>query len=330
MIVIFALGTRGDIFPILDLVSSLRIAVTIVTNRGNERSLRTSSSVGTPGLSFEFISSASISATGGDKEAFFATDELFSICQRFYSSHNIRLVMANLFSLAGFILADALNVPCVLIALHPPTSDPPASFRTSIENNWPSFTAKLTQADHQNEQAGGGRYREGGGQVTWADYEQFLWPTLSAEYDDLRALLDLPHPDDPNYALPMRPTVLLANSPFLLSTTKLSRCRVIGSIQAEIAPSNSRGHQQLPDTLRAFIDDQLHHERRLVCVDFGSMTALLDEWQSIGCEGCTADDGLSTWSAAIAHLSQEHCPYSLPNEHALCSHPTRQSVCYRR
>ena len=279
-IAIFALGTYGDLLPMQQLalsiiVNDVNCTVIIVTNRDNERHTELTTNVQ---LSYRFVSSPSISFRSEDREKFFAYEELFEICASIKSTGGIQHVVANLFSLAGFVLAEALHVPCTLVALHIPTGNCPTFFRDSLKTSWPTFYDKLNCLSLSSSFA------------IWDDYEQFLWPTLSSEYDDLRDQLGMLHPDDISCAMPRRPLVLLVHSPRMFPLSpRFSRCQVVGCIR-----SNSN-HQLLPPLspeIIAFLDDRQDRDRGVICIDFGSLTSLVDH----------DSDGLAVFLGTISAL----------------------------
>ena len=294
-IVVFALGTFGDLLPMQLLALSILENeefhnIIIVTNKDNERHTNPTF----PRLSYLFVSSPSISFNREDREHFFATEDLFNMCASLKSTGGIQMVIANLFSLAGFVLATALDVPCTLIVLHAPTGSCPLSFRDSLKTSWPTFYEKLNDLSLSSSCA------------MWDDYEQFLWPTLSSEYDDLRGKLGLLHPDDVSYAMPQRPLVLLVHSPrmFPLSAS-FSRCQVIGCIRA-----NTNTHLlpiPSPEML-AFLDNQQHRGHSVVCIDFGSLTSFVESVATI--ERCDDSDGLAIFLGTISAIACSTSSYS--------------------
>ena len=265
IVAVFALGTYGDFLPMQLLARSIieddvNYSIVFVTNRDNERYTKPSNER----VSYLFVSAPSISFRSEDRESFFSTDELFEICATIKSmGGNVQHVVANLFTLSGFILAVALDVHCTLVALHGPTGKCPSSFRESLKTSWPTFYDKLNCLSSSSLSF-----------VTWDDYEQFLWPTLSSEYDELRDKLGLGHPDDVSTAMPRRPLVLLVQSPrmFPLSSS-FPRCQVIGCIHSH---SNNQLLPTLSPEIIAFLDDQQQRGHSVICIDFGSLTSFIE------------------------------------------------------
>ena len=293
VVAVFALGTAGDVLPLLILSrglidhpsSSGNIEIIFVTSddhiaivQSYFRGATTRSSDDGSGtdashrnFSVCYVQLPSLGLSSAEKETFFAMDELNDVCAKVGQIDNLSLVIANLFCLAGWLVAESRDVQCVLIHPHKPPTRRPADFRLSLKRHAPSFYRALCLAQ-QDEQPMSGLGREGSS-VDWQDYDEWLWPTLSTMYDSLRLSLGLKHPSSPSYVLPMRPFVLLALSPRFHPPPgywPADRYMISGFISRQ--QLNEENIEVLSPDLSSFFETQ---SCRTVCIDFGSMTRLI-------------------------------------------------------
>lgn len=291
-IAIFGLGTLGDILPLITLsVELLNINSTnqllriffitnaahrnhvekyfpnhVVTNRSRQIFFA------------EYVSNSPLNLDPHDV-SFLSMDEINLISEEMALNGNMTLVIANLFCLTGWLVAEKLGVRCILLHPHKPQSERPSSFLLSLKRSAPYFhrrilleedrghCADLTLLATENNHLA----------ILWQDYEEWLWPTLTSSYDSTRKKLKLKDISSPSYLSPLNPVVLLAISPYFYPVPGYwpsDRYIVTGMISQDQFNEKSLDipNDLFSADLSAFLSFQEHP---IICIEFGSMTELL-------------------------------------------------------
>ena len=303
MIAVFALGTSGDIQPLLILSSYLlrkltNVSITFTTNSAHMENVETFFPI-TPQFrarcdsdgprrhmsrfSVFYVRTPPLGLSGIDRDAFFSMDEINSICAKISVIQNLRLVIANLFCLAGWIVAESRLVPCILIHPHKPPSKRPPDFRTYLKRCNPTYYRQMLANDDVNSSAGfqNPLLKRGSDCISLLDYEEWLWPTLSTMYDSTRVSVNMP--SCLSYysgILPLQPIVLLAVSPryfpipgyWPLDQYLVTGCITNQQLELEENSTHNQRKINLTPILQSFLDNQ---KCDTVLIDFGSMTELL-------------------------------------------------------
>ena len=303
MIAVFALGTLGDIQPLLILSSHLLrkltdVEIIFTTNsahmenveryfpitsvfRGNRDSDGPRRHMSR--FSVFYVETPLLGLSSSDRDAFFAMDQINSICTKISVIENLRLVIANLFCLAGWIVAESRSVQCILIHPHKPPSKKPPDFRTYLKRCNPIFYRKMLANDDVYSTTGSQNHFEKRGSdcISLLDYEEWLWPTLSPMYDFTRLSVNLPSClSYYSEILPLQPIVLLAVSPryfpipgyWPLDQYLVTGCITNQQLELEENSTHNLRKQGLTPKLQSFLDSQ---KCNTVFIDFGSMTELI-------------------------------------------------------
>ena len=116
-------------------------------------------------------------------------------------NRNLKMVIANLFALHAWLIADAVKVPCIFIHPHVPTFRCPPNVDAAIKRMSPT----LYQIIFANQDSSFGK-----------DFTEFLWPLLSSHYDHLRTALTVPSPLSINFVPWTDVSISICASPRLL------------------------------------------------------------------------------------------------------------------
>ena len=299
MIAVFALGTLGDVQPLLILSRYLLqnlsdVEIFFVTNSAQMEAVEMHFPVSSlycgggsrchkSRFSVFYIKAPSLGLSTNSADDFFSMDELNKICVEVSLIENLNLVIANLFCLAGWFVAKSRSVPCVLIHPHKPPSLPPPDFRASLKRCDPILYRKLVANNIEYSFCGrqppsDKRKNEC---TSLLDYEEWLWPTLCPMYDSTHRSLHISSQlSCSSDILPLQPIVLLAVSPryyIIPGYWPADQYLVTGYItnkmlEAEINSDQIDENNIFPSKLQLFLDIQ---KNNTVCIDFGSMTELL-------------------------------------------------------
>lgn len=326
MLAVFAFGTWGDVKPLLLLLQHTMAKgshqeATLVTHIEHDKNVRTILEEYYRMIHIHYTNAVACD-TGCSSS--FSVSDMDHVLVSISTDTTLSLVFANLFSLEGFIVAEAASVPCVFVHAHKPISRfSAAQLSSEFETRAPHLCRKLCTKG------------TAAGQCLWVDYCNWLWPTvLSERYDDIREMLHIPAIDSDEYCLPQVPLVLLAVSPRLFYIDTIcntgevvqsageaagrldlgNNVRVCGAISS--ISSQYKGEAEFTKAcddipLSTFVTRQKMDSRMLICVDFGSMTKLLD--QSIA----TGDgDGACSTRCSMGSVSPFHrfvdCLRNLP------------------
>lgn len=255
------------------------------------------------------------------RDSFYSLEELDLICIKIASIATLRLVIANLFCLVGFLVAEKKGIRCLFLHPHKPSSRKPANYQSVLKRGAPTFYQQL----FQKESRFATNYERD--LSNWQDYDEWLWPLLSPMYDSTRAALHLPHFTSTHYKLPLAPVVLLSVSPQYYPPPGYwprDKYIVIGYIRYKIDKGmigqgyddNNDNHSDdcddikndpriqtnpnqhltshespldaendiLPENIQQFIS---RHNNHTICVDFGSMTEVIVHEHSLELFCCT-------------------------------------------
>ncbi|KAL1521240.1 hypothetical protein AB1Y20_020912 [Prymnesium parvum] len=214
MAVLFvALGTRGDVEPLLRLARALArrgVAVTFITHRAHRR------------LSFDCIRLVCTHTDPLRPPAPSAAAEEYAAAARCCAAAPPQLLVFNLFSLGAWHVAQRFALPSLALSPCLVPYEPPLSFASAFAERHPALYARL-----QEPQAG---------QVGWADVMHWMWPLWSERWDGLQEQLGL---DGVPCAAPCATTPLLyAISPALLPRPSYwpEAARVLGFIFDDSPP----------------------------------------------------------------------------------------------
>ena len=337
IIAIFALGTLGDVVPLLIISSHLLgsssasadISIVFVTNIAHQKVVESyfplsldhkkdeDSQTDLDRFSAMYVQTPPVGLSGEDRDSFYNMEELNTICVKVALIKGLSLVVANLFCLAGWLVAECLSLRCILIHPHKPPSKIPSKFLSKLKRCAPLFHRQLMQNHHISDTikaelrrnsdnlicesdhkdhcfADAGVHVEldlevevGVDCVNLQDYEEWLWPTLCEQYDSTRSALNLTHYSSSSYLLPMQPLVLLTVSPRFFPPpgywppTRYKIAGYISEIQCNQESSNKGADDKhvLQESLLAFLKNQ---NCNTICIDFGSMTELIVREYNIG------------------------------------------------
>jgi hypothetical protein len=258
IIAIFGLGTLGDILPLLILAKFLleqsfeakeaSVEIIFITQIFHDATVQSFfpmdaySSNYNNKFSVTYVHSHPIGLNRNDRDknkgdidsekntnerdSFYSLEELDLICVQIASIDALRLVIANLFCLVGFLVAEKKGIRCLFLHPHKPPSRKPADYQSALKRGAPTFYQQLFQKqslstnckNYQlvslnflvNQQ---GSYHTTRNLSDWQDYDEWLWPLLSPMYDSTRDALHLSHFTSIDYILPLAPMVLLTVSP---------------------------------------------------------------------------------------------------------------------
>ena len=319
---IIALGTLGDILPLLTLSCELMVTskesvrIIFVTNAAHKNTVdsyikhlpegkRTENR-----FRAEYMQCSPLSfSLEPMRSDFYDMDSVDDACRKVALMSDLILVIANLFCLAGYLVAEFKCVRCILIHPHKPPSKMPPNFKSMLKRRLPNFYRQLFAEPTTCRERDEGILFHRRNKVCedddieeklpdildsccWQDYEEWLWPTLTSMYDSTRRVLKLQSVSSPSYVIPRRPIVLLVQSPqfypppgywpsdrYIVSgciTHDQLTCR---SLPATATASSQNSFHATPPLLPSFfllIDEFLSRQDcNTVCVDFGSMTELL-------------------------------------------------------
>lgn len=312
---IFALGTLGDVLPLLVVSYELlncsilpeRIHIIFVTNICHRASVESYFPPCEDALesdrkfSVEYVELPQVGFR--DKDAFYSMSELNAICARIGRLDHLSLVIANLFCLAGFFVAELKDVRCILIHPHKPPSKRPHQFLKMLKHRAPYLHRQLhsdvSTIDIEDE-VGNAADR-----ATWQDYDEWLWPTLFEMYDSLRHNLYLKPIFSPSYPPPKKPIVLITASPQFTPPPGYwppDRYIMTGFISHEsLSRDTSQRESTLPCAVLPFIKRRMCY---VICIDFGSMTEVLIatfDWE-VFCRAILAVKGFSFIILCHDHL----------------------------
>ena len=332
---IFALGTLGDVLPLLIVSYELqnssslpgRIHIIFVTNICHRASVESYFPLCEDELerdrqfSAEYVQSPQLGFH--DKETFYSTSEINAVCTRIGHLDHLSLVIANLFCLAGWFVAELKGVRCILIHPHKPHSKRPHNFLSMLKYRAPYLhrqlladSSTLDLKDHLTKFPVDDRVENVADRATWQDYDEWLWPTLFDMYNQLRRSLDLEPTYSPSYSLPKKPIVLITASPQFSPPPGYwpsDRYIMTGFISHE-SLSGDTFHRKptLPCTALPFIKRQ---GCDVICIDFGSMTEVLVktfDW-TVFCRALVAVKGFS-----FIIICHEHLDFICSNFAAVC------------
>lgn len=316
---IFALGTLGDVLPLLILsyelmgITKISIRITFVTNAVHKDIVDAYTapfmkSIGDENqFRVDYVQCSPL--TLPSKSDFYDMNSMDEICGKVALRSELILVIANLFCLSGYLVAESRCVPCILIHPHRPPSKMPLNFKTMLKRRLPKFYRQLfTESSRYRKEDDGisspkwnrkyeGRSIDEEHRVTpdsscWQDYEEWLWPTLTSMYDSTRRILKLKSVLSLSYVIPRRPIVLLVQSPqfypppgywpsdrYIVSGCITHDQLISCSLSATgSAPNQNPFSPPLPFfySFLPIIDEFISRQHcNTVCVDFGSMTQLL-------------------------------------------------------
>ncbi|CAK0762025.1 hypothetical protein CVIRNUC_002916 [Coccomyxa viridis] len=198
LVVLLAIGTVGDVVPVLNLAKRLipRSQCTLITHHEHQGWLRTALAGSEVGLGFvtapparvwneaaELCSSEARTEETSQEERL---EEHLQACMsalalsgkkpvlgNFASSEEAqpgrrRLLVHNLFAMEAFSIAEALGVPSLAVSACLVPQAAPASLQRRFRRVHPALHAALTRPE-----------QEGPGLVRWADVEHWLWPLFS-------------------------------------------------------------------------------------------------------------------------------------------------------
>jgi hypothetical protein len=329
---VFALGTLGDVLPLLIVSYELqkfssqlgRIHIIFVTNICHRASVESyfppceDAVESNRQFSAEYVQSSQLGFR--DKETFYSMSEMNAICGRIGHLDHLSLVIANLFCLAGWFVAELKNVRCILVHPHKPPSKRPHNFLSMLKCAAPYLhrqllanSSTLNLKDDLMKFADDKRIENAADRANWQDYDEWLWPTLSDMYDHLRRSLDLKPTYSPSYSPPKKPIVLLAASPQFSPPPGYwppDRYIMTGFISHEsLSGDLSYNESTLPCAVLPFIKRQ---GCDVICIDYGSMTEVLIrtfDW-TVFCRAIVAVKGFSFIILCHDHLDFLRCNFT--------------------
>lgn len=307
---IIALGTLGDILPLLILsyelmgITKISIRITFITNAAHKDIVDAyaapfMTSIGDQNqFRVDYVQCSPLTLPSKlTKSDFYDMKSMDKICGKVALMSDLILVIANLFCLSGYLVAESRCVRCILIHPHRPPSKMPLNFKSMLKKRLPKFFRQLFTKSSRCRKKDVGRSIDEEHRVTsdsscWQDYEEWLWPTLTSMYDSTRKVLNLESVLSSTYVIPRRPIVLLVQSPQFypppgywpsdryivsgcITHDQLMSCSLPAS---GLAPNQNSLSPPLPFfySFLPTIDDFTSRQHcNTVCVDFGSMTQLL-------------------------------------------------------
>ena len=321
---IIALGTLGDVLPLLTLSCELMVTskesvrIIFVTNAAHKNTVDSyikplpESTVTRNHFRAEYVQCSPLSVSlESMRSDFYDMDSVDEVCRKVALMSDLILVIANLFCLAGSLVAELRRVRCILIHPHKPPSKMPPNFKSMLKRRLPNFYRQLfaepttcRERDEGNLVCKRNKECEDDDidqklpvildSCSWQDYEEWLWPTLTSMYDSTRRVLKLRNVSSPSYIIPRRPIVLLVQSPQFYPPPGYwpsDRYIVCGCITHDqltcrslpaTATAQTPCQKFFPATLSLLpsfsplIDEFISRQDcNTVCVDFGSMTELL-------------------------------------------------------
>ena len=320
-IAIIALGTLGDVLPLLTLSCELMVTskesvrIIFVTNAAHKNTVDSyikplpESAVTKNHFRAEYVQCSPLSVSLESMISdFYDMDSIDEVCRKVALVSDLILVIANLFCLAGALVAELRRVRCILIHPHKPPSKMPPNFKSMLKRRLPNFYRQLfaepticRERDEGNLICKENKVRVDDDieeklpvildSCSWQDYEEWLWPTLTSMYDSTRRVLKLQSVSSPSYLIPRRPIVLLVQSPQVYPppgywpsdryivcgciTHDQLTCRSLPATATGPGPAQTPCQNFFPAT-SSLIDEFISRQDcNTVCVDFGSMTELL-------------------------------------------------------
>lgn len=243
-IALLAVGTRGDVQPLLALAIELRnlpVSVTLITHRAHEAWLQEPAHAAQ--LLLRFISSPPTDAAAVDTAVREGQqrDELIAACEAALGRTVQRpsgpavcaeacstraLILFNVFALEGFHIAEALGVPCLAASPCLVPYAMPAAFERRFRQANPSLYQALKAADEHRQQPVAGANSSAAnigstgiaGSVGWAEVRHWLWPLFTERWGAWRhhrlGLPAVPYSDcPPGVPLPPAPALLYGEGP---------------------------------------------------------------------------------------------------------------------
>lgn len=278
-IVVSAIGSRGDVAPILDVVVSIRrrqpelaVAATFITNAGHKDTSWMKAYISRYGgkdrISFDFVELPILcgSLDERDEASFYAKADGIteSMQAAFENGPNVNLILANAFSMQAYLFAVKYTIPIVFVHGHELRS---TSTPAQLMHRWKLCSPSLYDHIFRNEETT---------ESVRSKWLQFLWPITSPYYDELRDELKLPQMYSPDFVVPDIPVEVL-----LTVSAKVH----------DHSPScyNYCGHVRVREQ-GIYADFDSHHQldlfsqrvtssgvQDMLCVDFGSMTDLIED-----------------------------------------------------
>lgn len=291
-IAIFGLGTLGDTLPLIalsvELISiysaSRLLKIFFVTNAAHRSHVEKYfpnyivTSRRKQIFFAEYISNAPLNLNP-HQLSFLSMDEINLIVEKMALTDNLKLVIANLFCLTGWLLAEKFGVRCILLHPHKPHSERPSSFLSSLKRSAPYFHRRILLEENLEHCADLALLAIGNNNSTinWQDYEEWLWPILTSFYDSTRQKLNLKDISSPSYVPPLNPVVLLAISPYFYPVPGYwPSDRYIVSGMISLDQVSEKCLDVLDESLLADLSALLSlQEYPVICIEFGSMTELL-------------------------------------------------------
>jgi hypothetical protein len=251
MIVVFAFGSSGDILPLLlvskELIRSSASALSVLFithlcyehtiyeqlhdwNISIDSSNGADSSVSS-GFCVRYVDTPAVGNKYTSQEEFYGLDSQCPLFEELYQLHNtnisgssskIQLIVSNLFSLQGYLLATALKIGCMIVHPHfRPQQQSEQAFRLLLKRSAPALYRRLYE-----------RISNNAAELHRRHWHTYLWPLLSSQYDCIRDCLQLPSPLAlRSCALPALPLKLfICCSPMLFQTESNDVLSVCGSI----------------------------------------------------------------------------------------------------
>lgn len=248
-ILVCLLGSRGDVLPALAVLDSLlarwNLRVTIITHK-EQYSLLPSKLQSS--ATFYGIDLPSVQWDHEDAHPMIRAEEQLHLTACLTAaklpSHKLTAVITNLFCLEGWLLAQHVGVPCVII--HPNKPPITESARDAVLQ---SYLIEINQNISSDE---------------YDDLKEWFWPTLCDSYDSFKDYLESDYQvTRDGDKMGSVPVLVILTTYKIASTSSPLRCHMVGYISPALSDRTVPDNILLPPVSK--------HSYAIV-IDFGSMS----------------------------------------------------------
>jgi FkbM family methyltransferase len=230
-LIVLAFGSWGDVYPLLLLAVALvrepmkrsttpvgtdfpRCTIVFVTHVSHAVAIgeqledaEIPIAGNTVSITMRYVDSPVVGSMTTSESDFYSLSSQCELLAELSNMCGIKLVLANLFSLQGYLLACSMKITCIFV--HPHFLPSRTQKACPSLQHWVKKCAPaLFRQVYRGSECGPGAFRN--------HLEQYLWPVLSSHYDCVRDTLKLTSPSSVGYVLPLPPAaVFLCHSVLL-------------------------------------------------------------------------------------------------------------------
>jgi hypothetical protein len=283
-LVFVALGTRGDILSLLFVAENIlcqslnEIAINFVTHSTYSSSefIRRSHLSSMSYVKFWFVDNTALEVDNRKSGEFYDLKSLMHVFKMLRNCQ-ISAVIANLFALSAWLFAESISVKCIFI--HPCIPVVNKSKISEILLSIKIMSPKL--------------YQQLFFKTSTTEVNKFIWcqllsPIFSSYYDEMRDCLGLLSPLSIQYCHLTeitQPLLLVCTSPLISTTDDFINLRnVVVSCGYIFQPKDHSiifSNYNDDIQLSIFIENNKDMSKKIICIDFGSMSQIIEEKYSL-------------------------------------------------